>query len=57
MVLHLPQLILLALYSVELGMVLAYHGQPKTGRYNFSVTFFAIVLNLSILYWGGFFGG
>uniref|UniRef100_UPI003F8101A9 hypothetical protein n=1 Tax=Xanthomonas sp. 0924 TaxID=2835534 RepID=UPI003F8101A9 len=49
------QLIYLALTMLGLGMGIAQHGEPKTGRHNAVSTIVATVLILALLWWGGFF--
>lgn len=53
----LPQLLLLALYVLSLGIHLAQHGQPKKGNESFPAGFVAVALQVGLLYWGGFFNG
>jgi hypothetical protein len=55
MKLGIPQIILIGLYMISLGIELARNGQDKTGKYNVVTTFVALVLILGLLYWGGFF--
>jgi hypothetical protein len=55
MIMRAPQVILLFLYSLALGFTIARHGTPK-GDHNLWAEIIAIVVNLSLLYWGGFFG-
>ena len=49
------QIILLSMYLLS-GFLAAYkHGKPKTGKESFWYWIVALVINLSLLYWGGFF--
>ncbi|QXF03598.1 MULTISPECIES: hypothetical protein [Xanthomonas] len=50
------QLIYLSLVMLELGLEIAKHGEPKTGRHNAGSTIVATILILALLWWGGFFG-
>ena len=50
-----PQIIIICLSAMALGITLAKNGEPE-GNYCFGSTLFATVINISILYWGGFFG-
>ena len=50
-----PQLLILGLMCLELGMVMAKHGSARP-PYNIGVTLIASLLFGSILYAGGFFG-
>lgn len=56
MTLHAPQIILLVLMLWGTGMSLAKDGQPRTGKYNFVCALISDAINISLLYWGGFFG-
>lgn len=49
-----PQLILIALFSVSLGMSAAKHGEPKTGKENAWASLVAMAIQVALLYWGGF---
>lgn len=51
-----PQITFLALTMMGLGMNLALHGKSR-GEYNFFGSIFNTAIVLSILWWGGFFGG
>lgn len=53
--LHAPQIILLALIAIGIGVVLAKHGEPKDGTYNVFATIACEVILITLLYWGGFF--
>jgi hypothetical protein len=50
-----PQITLFALLMMALGISMKEHGNPKSGAYNAWITFFAVALELFILYSGGFF--
>ena len=50
-----PQIIILVWFTLEMGMVLAKHGQPKGGRWSFWSHLFAIGALLNLMWWGGFF--
>lgn len=52
---NIPQVILLILFGVSLLLSANQHGKQKEGTYNFWPSFIAIVLQLFLLYWGGFF--
>ena len=49
------QIIMLALFFMSFGMSIVLHGKPKTGYYNFGVEFVGWAVQLSLLYFGGFF--
>lgn len=50
------QVVWLIIAFMNLGMALAWHGEPKDGSYNFWVTLITEAIVASILYLGGFFG-
>jgi len=50
-----PQLIYIALVLVSFGINLAEHGKPRTGKYNAWISFFSLIIAMTILYYGGFF--
>lgn len=50
-----PQVTLFALLMISLGISMKEHGNPKSGTYNAWVTFIAVIVELFILYSGGFF--
>lgn len=50
-----PQLIYLAMVFMALGLALAKHGEPRTGKINFFSSLFSGIMMLALLYWGGFF--
>jgi hypothetical protein len=52
---QLPQIIMIALLAMSLGVYLANHGKPKTGEYNFWVGVIATAIQTALLVWGGFF--
>lgn len=52
----LPQIIVIALYVLALGIELAEDGKPKTGTHSFVKTTIAVGVIFALLKWGGFFG-
>ena len=50
-----PQNILMTIYAIRLGIYIARHGQPKTGKENVWSALLSLAINLGLLYWGGFF--
>jgi hypothetical protein len=50
-----PQVVVIVLYSLSLGMSFMQHGKPKTGKYDAWGTLFATIIMILILNWGGFF--
>jgi hypothetical protein len=53
----LPQIIMVTMYLLSVGMAIAKNGEPKEGNYSFVSTAIATVITVGLLYWGGFFGG
>ena len=49
------QIIYLVLTFMSLGITLALNDTPKTGKHNFGVSLVSASLQLSLLYFGGFF--
>jgi len=52
---HWPQVIYLATVFFALGISIAEHGKPKEGKNNSLGFFIGLLIQLSLLYWGGFF--
>lgn len=50
-----PQIMIIALYMLSLGINLANHGKEKNDKYNFWSSLLACVLIFALLNWGGFF--
>ena len=51
-----PQIIMLCLFVFNLAINMAKHGEVKEGeKYNAGTTFLAIMLDVGLLWWGGFF--
>lgn len=50
-----PQITLIAILALGLGLALAKHGEPITGKHNFWGTLIGDAILVSILIWGGFF--
>lgn len=50
-----PQIIYIVLLALALGLSLAEHGELQVKRENFWTTFVSVLIQLAILYWGGFF--
>lgn len=56
MKLQAPQPCWIVLMAISLICFLRDHGKPKTGHDNFWTALVAVVINASLLAWGGFFG-
>jgi len=50
-----PQIIFIVLLSMQLGMAIAKHGEPRL-PYHAGWAVANIILVTGLLYWGGFFG-
>jgi hypothetical protein len=50
-----PQMILIILWSISLGLAMSQHGKPKEGRNNCFITMCSFSIELGLLYCGGFF--
>ena len=52
-----PQIIMLVLIAMDIGIHLAKNGQPRTDCYNVYWELFGKGLLAALLWWGGFFNG
>ena len=52
---HLARLILVALICMGFGIQLAKHGEPRKDHYDAFIGFIAVVIQFTLLYFGGFF--
>ena len=50
-----PQILIIFLWALGIGIEAAKHGQPKTGNHNFITQLIAVGISFTILYFGGFF--
>ena len=50
------QIIYIGMMCMSVGMHLAKDGQPREGTYSFGTSFISLVIQLGILWAGGFFG-
>lgn len=53
---HAPQLIIIALSFIAIGIHLAQHGKPREDKYNFIIAIISGAIYHALLYWGGFYG-
>jgi hypothetical protein len=51
----LPQILYLILVGLALGIIATHHGKPKTGNENFGVSLIAVLIQIGLMLWGGFF--
>jgi uncharacterized membrane protein YfbV (UPF0208 family) len=49
-----PQVAMIALFALDLGISLAKHGETKTGKHSIWTSLFATALMALGLWWGGF---
>ena len=52
---HAPQIILIVILALDLGLIMAKHGEEKKGEHNFFVNLFSTAVMVGLLIWGGFF--
>lgn len=50
-----PQIIMLSLIALNLGVSLAEHGKPRPNT-NVYISLFSTCLSVGLLWWGGFWG-
>lgn len=50
-----PQMIIIVLYGLNLGINLSKHGEVRNDKYNFWSSLLAFVIVFAVLRWGGFF--
>lgn len=50
-----PQITLIALYCLSLGITMSRHGQERVEKPNFFISLISAGIQIGILIWGGFF--
>lgn len=50
-----PQILMIVIIAMGLGISMVEHGKPKTGKNNFFTSLIASVIEIALLYFGGFF--
>lgn len=50
-----PQIILLAIYVLNIAVVAAHHGETREENYDVFISLIALAIQLALLTWGGFF--
>jgi hypothetical protein len=50
-----PQIIMIILFALSLGINLSKHGEAKIGTYSFPLALVSVIIEVTILWWGGFF--
>ena len=50
-----PQIIMIIIMAMNLGINLVKNGEPKNETYSFPVSLVSVVVNVGLLIWGGFF--
>ena len=56
MTLGIPQIIMLAILFINLGIAVSRHGEVHEEKYNAGIYFISTCITLALLWWGGFFG-
>ena len=51
-----PQIIMILLYLIVLGVNAVHHNEQNENKYNFWTALCSACVNMAILWWGGFFG-
>ncbi|MEZ2132510.1 MULTISPECIES: hypothetical protein [unclassified Sinorhizobium] len=51
-----PQLVIIALSAMGVGINMAKHGEPRKGKFNFWIALSVAAIEMGLLYAGGFFG-
>ena len=51
-----PQIIIIALFAICLGMSLANNGKVRIRKESFGMTCVSVAIYTTLLWWGGFFG-
>ena len=49
-----PQITMIALYGINLGVGLVSHGKPREGNHNFFSFLISTIIAATVLYYGGF---
>lgn len=49
-----PQIIVIVLYALSIGLTWAKHGTPETGKHNVFSSVLSVALMSGLLWWGGF---
>jgi hypothetical protein len=55
MIFHWPQIALIGLQCISLGMVTMKHGKPQRANHNIVTSLIAVAIVNTLLYFGGFF--
>ncbi len=50
-----PQIIMIVIMAMNLGINLVKHGELKDETYSFPISLVSTVVNVGLLIWGGFF--
>ncbi|MGL5330362.1 MAG: hypothetical protein ACRDD7_13920 [Peptostreptococcaceae bacterium] len=53
--LGLPQILIIVLYALSLGIHLTNHGKDRKDKYDFWTSMVSAGMVFGLLYWGGFF--
>lgn len=50
-----PQIIMIIIFCLSLGITMAKNGQPREDKYSFFTSLVATGIQVGVLIWGGFF--
>lgn len=50
-----PQIIIIVMYAMSLGIAAVQHGEPRNDKNNFFISSIAVAIQVALLIWGGFF--
>lgn len=50
-----PQIVMIILFAISLLLTSNQHGKAKEGKYNFWAALVSVMIQVAVLYWGGFF--
>lgn len=49
-----PQIIVIGLWALSVGLTWAKHGTPETGNHNAFLSILSVAIMAGLLWWGGF---
>ena len=49
-----PQITIIVLYAMQIGIALVKHGEPRKEKYSVWTTMLGTLIGVAILWWGGF---
>ena len=51
-----PQILVIVLWALSLGLTLAKHGEPRGGKESVWTALVGVAIMAALLWWGGFWG-